>query len=316
MKVDVNTETEEATPEGEELEQEETETPEEISEEEDSDKETPEEEPSEEEEAAFWQNIDEEEEVPASTHVRIKQKLKGRLKEKDSEIEKLKEEIAAIKNGKPSGKQLKRPDKYDFDTDEEYDAALEQYEDQRLAQLEARRRESDLLRRQEEARKAAVESHYDRAGEFVEKFSIAPERYKKADESFRHALETVLPGLGDQAAEEMISYLGPGSEKVIFKVGSKPELLREFQALITENPTGHKAGIFLGKQMQSITNPIKRKSQAPKPTPNLKGDEVNGSAKARSLQKAYKAAHKEGNSQKAFDIRKQARAAGINVSAW
>ena len=52
--------------------------------------------------------VSDEEQVPASTHMHIKQKLKGRVSERDDEISKLKQEIEALKT-KPTVNPGTRP---------------------------------------------------------------------------------------------------------------------------------------------------------------------------------------------------------------
>jgi hypothetical protein len=270
-------------------------------------------------EAEFWQNIDKDEadeSVPVASHIRLKEKLKGRIKERDSEIDELRRELAEVKAGRvvPTAT-LKRPRVEEFDTDEEFEAALDQYEEQRLSQLAGRTNQAEQLKKQKEERTASVDSHYKRADDFVSKYGIAPEKYKSADESIRKAVDVVIPGQGEAITDHLISLLGEGSEKVLFRVGARPEILREFQSLLAEDKTGLKAGIFLGKQMELVTNPKKRTTNAPPPSRQLKGDAAPN-ANAAALKKVYQEAHKSGDNQKAYAAKKQARSAGVNVSTW
>jgi len=274
------------------------------------------------EEAKFWQDIDKDDEaggVPADTHLRIKQKLKGRIKERDSEIEDLRRKVNELQEGRASTapilKDLKKPNEDDFSSTEEYEAAVEKYEEDKLNRLNARMQAEEKQRQAKEARAAAVDSHYKRASEFVAKYGIAPEKYQKADESLRKAVDAVLPGQGESVADHLISLLGDGSEKVMFRIGAKPEVLREFQSLLMEDKTGLKASMFLGRQLELITNPKKRTSKAPPPGRQLKGDAAPN-ANAAALKKKYQEAQKNGEAQKAYDTKKHAREAGINVSAW
>jgi hypothetical protein len=270
-------------------------------------------------EAEFWQNFDKDEadeSVPVASHIRLKEKLKGRIKERDSEIDELRRELAEVKAGRiaPTAT-LKRPRVEEFDTDEEFETALDQYEEHRLSQLAGRTNQAEQLKKQKEERTASVDSHYKRADEFVSKYGIAPEKYKSADESIRKTIDVVIPGQGEAITDHLISLLGEGSEKVLFRVGARPEILREFQSLLAEDKTGLKAGIFLGKQMELVTNPKKRTTNAPPPSRQLKGDAAPN-ANAAALKKVYQEAHKSGDTQKAYSAKKQARAAGVNVSTW
>lgn len=270
------------------------------------------------EEAEFWQNIDKEESdaVPVASHLRVKEKLKGKIKERDSEIDELRRELAELKTGRHvPNVQAKRPREEEFDTNEEYESALDKYEEHRLTQLVSRTAQVDVAKKAVELRAAAVDSHYKRADEFVSKYGIAPEKYKAADESIRKAVDAILPGQGEVVTDHLISLLGEGSEKVLFRLGARPEVLREFQGLLAEDKTGLKAGIFLGKQMELVTNPKKRTTNAPPPSRQLKGDAAPN-ANAAALKKVYQEAHNKGDTQKAYSAKKQARAAGVNVSTW
>jgi len=73
--------------------------------------------------------------------------------------------------------------------------------------------------------------------------------------------------------------------------------------------------MFLGRQLELITNPKKRTSKAPPPGRQLKGDAAPN-ANAAALKKIYQEAMKKGENQKAYDTRRQARASGMNVSTW
>ena len=273
------------------------------------------------EEAEYWQGIDKgestDEPIPAETHIRLKDKLKGRIKERDSEIDQLRRELAELKEGNKvsPASQVKRPREDDYNTTEEYDAALDRYEEQRLSQLAGRTTQAEQAKKTAEARTAAVDTHYKRADEFVSKYGIAPEKYKAADEAIRKAVDAVMPGQGEVVTDHLISLLGEGSERALFRVGARPEVLREFQALLVEDKTGLKAGVFLGRQLELVTNPKKRTTNAPPPSRQLKGD-AGPNANAAALKKVYQEAHKKGDTKKAYAAKKQARSAGVNVSAW
>ena len=269
-------------------------------------------------EAEFWQNVENEEPeaVSVQTHLRIKQKLKGRISERDERIEALEKRIAEYENGgKITPSLSKRPRQEDFDDDDQYEAALDQYDQQRLQSVATKSQQLELARKEKEQRQHAVDNHYQRADEFVGKYAIAPEKYKKADESVRKAVDTVFPNQGDTIADQLISILGEGSEKVFFRVGAKPELLHHFQSLLLEDKSGIKAGVFLGRQMEFITNPKKRTSRAPKPAPQINGDAAGGSS-AKAMKKRYNEAHSKGDTQKAFNLKRSAKKAGYDVSEW
>jgi len=274
-----------------------------------------------EEEKKFWQETDEEplDDVPATTHIRVKQKLKGQLRESNEELEALKQEVADLKKARESLPVLKRPKEDDFETDEEYETAKDKYENdlaqQRYDRIEAERKQAEFAKKQLESVSVAVDDHYTRADEFVKKYSIPEDKFKKADLSIKKAVESVMPGRGEVIVNHIISVLGEGSEKVLFHVGAKSEKLHKLQSLLLEDNTGMKAAIYLGEQKGILTNPIKRTTRAPIPTPKLKGDDITGSNGA-ALKKAYDKAHKAGRLQEAYNAKKAARAAGVNVSTW
>jgi hypothetical protein len=256
--------------------------------------------------------------VNALTHIGIKNKLKGKISERDEEIEKLKAEVTALKST-PEPKVLKRPKEDDFETDEEYEAAKEQYEEaatrQRFDRIEFQKKQSEFQQKYKEIVDAAVNSHYERADKLIAKSGIKPDVYKKADENLRLAIDTILPQQGDTIVDQIISLVGEGSEKVLYFLGNNKAALNEFKSLWIDDKTGIKAAIYLGEQKQRLTNPNKRTTRAPSPSPNLKGDDVAGS-NGTAMKKAYIKAHKSGKNQEAYNAKKAARAAGVDVSTW
>jgi hypothetical protein len=286
-----------------------TETEEDVDSEEEDDK-TPE----------LWQQTEEEPlgDVSGQTHIRIKQKLKGRISDRDAEIEQLKSEIEQLK-ATPAATALKRPKEDDFDTDKEFEAALEDY-DNKMAQsrfdnIENKRKQAELLKKHQANIQQAVDSHYQRADELIEKSGIKPEIYKNADTVLRESVDTILPKQGDIVVDQMISLVGDGSEKVLYYLGNNKTALNEFKSLLIDDKTGLKAAIYLGQQKERLTNPKKQTTRAPAPSPQLGGDAPD-SSKVKSLKKVYDKAHKARNSQAAYNAKKQAKAAGVDVSNW
>jgi hypothetical protein len=86
--------------------------------------------------------------------------------------------------------------------------------------------------------------------------------------------------------------------------------------LLVEDPTGLRATMYLGQQRERLLNNTRRMSKAPAPGKKVKGDAAPTSAKAKSLLKKRKAAQAVGNLQAAYDIKKQAKQQGIDVSTW
>ena len=268
-----------------------------------------------------WQETGDEEypDVPAATHVRKVKKLKGRISERDEENERLKAENKELREGNQKQKQLKRPIPEDFDTDELYQTALGEHEtDIAEARYDKIETDRNLKLSAEKARKElseAVETHYTRASELVEKSGIKPEIYKKADENVRAAVETVIPKNGDLITDQIISILGEGSEKVMYFLGNNTPARNQFQTLLMEDKTGMKAAVYLGQQKERLTNPKKMTTKTPAPSPKVDGDETV-SAKGGTFKKRYDKAHKEGKLQLAYNAKKEARSAGVDVSVW
>jgi hypothetical protein len=69
--------------------------------------------------------------------------------------------------------------------------------------------------------------------------------------------------------------------------------------------------MWLGQEKQRLTNPIKPRSNAPDPAKSVKGEVPTGSAG--KFKKKYDSAK---SPQEAYDIKKAAKAAKVDVSQW
>lgn len=272
-----------------------------------------------------WQQTDDQSSdgVPVGTHIKVKQKLKGRISERDDEITRLKAEIEKLKtgnNGQADTTELpKRPKPEDYDTDEEYQAALDQYDDNamvaRLDKAEQQRRVKEAQTQARQALDAAVNNHYERAEKLVSESGISPDVYKETDTAVRQAIESVRPKQGDIIADQIVSFLDEGSEKVMYYLGRNKSALNELKSLLSTDPSGIKAAVYLGQQKERLTNPQKKRSRAAKPESQISGDE-SGNNKGSALKRKYDQAHKDRNPQLAYNIKKEARKTGVNVSGW
>jgi chromosome segregation ATPase len=278
---------------------------------------------SDEDEAAISKG--EEEKVPVKTHLKIKSKLKGRLSDAEKENKRLKEENERLQSLKTDEPKLKKPLPEDFKTDDEYEAALDKYEDavatQRYYKIAETERKTTAQKKAIEARQQSVEKHYERAAELVESSGIKPELFKNADTKFRSAIDSIVPGSGDVLADHFIDLLGEGSEKVIYYLGVNEAGRNKFQALFSSEPqSGMKAAVYLGQLKQKLLKPAKMTSNAPAPATRHNGDDKPGSGsdkkRAKALKKEYKNAAKSGNPQDIYNARKEARKLGIDVSDW
>ena len=278
------------------------------------------------EEIEAWMADDDETEqtdsdlMPVSAHIRAKRKLKGRISDQTDEIERLKTENEQLKaKTTPKNERPVRPRRDDFDDDEQYEAALDNYEDERDTFLLGRATQETSVRENQQKTQQnitkAVDSHYDRAEKLLESAGISAENYKQADLEVRQSVESIRKGQGDQVVDYMISLLGDGSEKVMYKLGRSKALRGEFLSALIEDPSGLKAAAFLGHQKATLLNTTKRKSNTPPPETDINGDE-KATAQAGSLKRKYDEAHKRGNTQTAFDLKREAKQAGVDTSKW
>ena len=262
--------------------------------------------------------------VPVSTHIRMKQKLKGRLTDSNEEVARLRAENEALKAGVQQTPKLKvtpkRPRQEDFDTILDHEEALSEYEDKMLeVRLETANTKVEIKNAQSRAKanlEKAVDSHYERASKLIQDNGIDTEVYKQTDLVVREAIESIRPGIGDFVTDQIISILGDGSEKVLFYLGRNKNALNEFKSLLTDDPTGLKASLFLGQQRERLLNTKRKTSKAPPPDDDIRGDDSPTSANASALLKRRQAAVKKGDLQMAYNVKKQAKAAGVDVSKW
>ena len=258
--------------------------------------------------------------VPVGKFVSVKKKLKGQISDRDEEIETLKRENAELIKQKPKEETvLVRPKKIDFDTEELFDEALDTYNQSRTTEAINRTRLEDQQKAgQVQAQQQlveAVDNHYERAEKLISESGITSEVYRTADTTVRAAVEAITPNLGDVIVDQVISILGDGSEKVLYYLGRNKTALAKFQNLLATDRSGMKAAVYLGQEKQRLTKPIKPRSSAPNPATDIKGDEVLTGAEGR-YKKKYDAAHSKNDNQSAYNAKKEARAAGVDVSKW
>lgn len=274
-----------------------------------------------------WLKSDSAQAVPLAKHVELKHKLKARLSEKDDAIEQLKAEIAALKSGGVMNQQqqpqqpVKVPKLSDFDYDEDkyaeamadYSTQLVEKKFQSFASNSQQQQQQQLVQQQ---REKALDSHYERAQQLVEAGKISPDVYRSAEQSLRQTLQQIT-GNGDSVADEMISRLGDGSAKVIAHLGINQGAMAMLQKKLIDDPTGLSAAVYLGQLEAKFSGVATNKlSKAPAPESNVRATAPTGTATSESLKRAYQSASKSGNAQKAFDVRQQARAQGVNTSNW
>ncbi len=261
--------------------------------------------------------------VPVAAHVKTKRKLKSKLSDRDSEIEQLRAENEALKKPQQQAPlaRPKRPRTTDFDDQDKYEEAMDVYEDAVMAyqtnfvaaNASHTQQQVDHMRNVDKG----VDAHYDRAAVLVTEQNIDPDVFRKADETVKGIIEAVLPRKGEIVFNELVSMLGEGSEKAMIYVGTNKNAKNEFHSLLNSDKTGIKAAMYLGRISERINSLGSKTSQARKPAKVLKGG-TGGSAgrTASAFQKKYAEAHKAKRSQEAFNIKREAKAAGVDTSKW
>lgn len=251
-----------------------------------------------------------------------KKKLRAKLEAKhNDETEKLQKRIQELEQGKqPDLQKPKRDDFYDqADPDEAYAEAVAEWKwNQKHAESQAeqaaKNAERQRLEKQQEVSQG-VDSHYQRAVTLAEESGISAEAYQAADFRVRQAVDEVFQGAGDSITDALIATLGEGSERVFYNLGVNKARLSELQTLLKSDSSGIRAAVYLGGLKRDLTAPQKRKSTTPKPAPTAEGDAPQ-SASVKALKSKYDKAHAKGDSQAAFDAKREARLAGVNTNQW
>ena len=280
----------------------------------------------EETEVEAWMQSDSQEShdsVPLTAHTKLRSKLKAKIGDRDDEITALRAELEAFKHNQSAPQQVatKRPTREDFDYDDDkYDAALDAYYmaqmDSKLGSVAQKTQQSEQQNRVMQQTEESVGQHYQRAEKLIKDSGITPDIYQAADRSFREVIESVLPGMGDNVTEALIARIGNGSEKVLFAFGRSTERKNELAKALRDDPTGIQAAILLGRKAAEFEMPGKKKTRAPAPAPRAEGGEGGIITSNSKLAKKYAAAEKSGDLQAAFNARREARKAGIDVSKW
>lgn len=260
---------------------------------------------------------------------KAKAKLRAKLEKRhDGEVEKLKQEIESLKGQltqSSAAKSLQKPKREDFfdsdDPESAYEDALLAWQKADLkAEISAEQAASQTQQQNlsyiRETEKA-VDQHYERAIKLAEKSDISAEQYQTADFRVRSMIESLYPNAGDAITDGLIANLGEGSEKVFYNLGVNQARLGELRSRLERDKTGVSAAMYLGQLKAELNSPRKRKTTAPKPSPNLDGDVgKTDEARFKALKKKYDAAHKSGDMQTAFNIRREARKAGALTRDW
>ena len=258
--------------------------------------------------------------VPVDTHVAMKRKLKGKLRDSDEELQSLRAENEQLKQSSAPATvdAPKRPVLDDFDTDEEYYAALEKYEDDRMQAAyvanQVTEQQKSTGRKFQERVTASVDSHFDRAAELVEKHSISPEVYQQATETVRGAMDDINPGLKtfDIFVDVMRGY---DSDKTVFSIGRNKNKLAMLKETLHDDKSGLRTAFILGMETARLDGVKARTSNAPAPGSQIAGDEQGGKNVA-AMKRKFNKLCDAGKTAEAFAIRRKAKKDKIEVKDW
>jgi len=264
---------------------------------------------------------DEKKGVPVATHVRVKHKLKGKINEQDALIAQLREENQQLAQQPVAPMALnppKRPRNSDFGTDDEFETAMDAYDDQNreyMAQFASHNTvQTQKVQQQESETNKAVDDHYERAEKLVQENSINPEVFKQTDTMVKSIIESVMPKAGEQIFNHLVTLVGEGSEKTMFYLGRNKAAQNEFHRLLAQDNSGLKAALYLGRITERIGGAKNQSSRSPKPATQLQGD-VSNTVKGGALYRKY--AQVSGKDpQRAYNLKKEAKAKGIDTSQW
>lgn len=263
-------------------------------------------------------------------HLRLKNKdLKAKNQERDSELEELRQKVNDLSNQPKEVKEVlpSRPKLEDFDFDEQrHSDAEEAWIDKKIElklnkgiettqQNKAKELEAQAAIK---VRDDAVHKHLNKASKLITDKKVTQDAWLAGDLLIRQTLDQVFPGTGNEVADQFISLMesnGEGSEKAWFYLGNNPKELTEFKNKLLNDKSGASGLMYLSKIQEKASKPPRNKrSDAPKPAANLKGDAATGTAK--SLKKNYDKAVKDGNIQARLDAKIAAKKSGTDVSKW
>lgn len=304
----------------------------------DDEEESSDKEPAQEAEVELWMQGEEQtspnddKSFDSSDMAKLRRKLKAKAEEKDDEIAQLKRELEAIKTGatqapvnnQPVTQQPKREDFYEADDpDEAYINALTDWKlEQRQQATSAQAQEAQQQAEQEkfnQLQKKKLDNHYEQVQDLISSNVITPDSYQAAETTVRRAFDVATGGNGDALTDTIIAQLanlGEGSAKVVFHLGKNATNRTKLVDAFVDDPSGLTMMGVLGELKAKLTSaPVKKISSAPSPSASLKGGEAGGDNSAK-LARRYKEAHKRGDAQSAFNIKQEAKAAGIETRNW
>ncbi len=257
----------------------------------------------------------------------VRRKWQGRARAAEGEAAELRKKVEELEKKlttpvqTPTTAIAPTPKRDAYKSDEEYLAALTEYQVRMLAdrqKSESAAAERTRAQQEELSRiEQAVDEHYVRVDKLAQKSGIKPETYQAAELKVRNVVEANAPrkGKGDLITDFLISSMGEGSEKVIYNLGVNDARRNHLTKLLKEDPTFVKAAVYLGELKTQLTAPVKKASGAPPPIDDVQGDR-SGKTPGGDLKRKYDDAHKKGDIQAALGIKRQAKGLKIDTSAW
>ena len=257
--------------------------------------------------------------ISTDKFIGMKDRLKGKLRDSDEELQALRTENEQLKQSSAPATvdAPKFPRVDDFDTDDEYHKALEKYQHDQIQAVYAGNQEEENQKsagkKFQERVTASMDSHFDRAAELVEKHSISPEVYQQATETVRGAMDDINPGL--KTFDTFVDIIGEGSEKTVFSIGRNKTKLAMLKETLHGDKSGLKAAFFLGQETARLNGVKTRTSNAPVPGSQIAGDEQGGKNVA-AMKRKFNKLCDAGKTAEAFTIRRQAKKDKIDVKDW
>jgi hypothetical protein len=247
-----------------------------------------------------------------------KRKLRAKLERKHSdELAELKAENETLRRGGSTAaaqpQQAAMPTLESCDYDEaNYSKSLQAWIQGQVQAGQSTSQVSDRQSKAQQAQESAVDDHYSRAAKLAKETGISDEVYHRADLAVRQAVESAFPDKGDMITDQFIYRLGIGSDKVMYYLGRNQRELDVFKGKLSSDPSGIEAATYLGELKGRVATPQKKVTKAPAPAARAEGGDGHSTGGSK-LMKKYQATT---DMQARFDLKRQAKTDGIDVSKW
>lgn len=250
-------------------------------------------------------------------------KQKQKAREYKTELEELKSELKAIREGQPAQTQAKPqppaneiqlppfPDLYDEGIDgdrQKYDQAIKKWW---VKSRETEQRNAQADQQQTEYKRQMEDMTHNlakRLGKFASEHKIKDERVISAAEKATSEIDEATKIDGSLAY--LLDSVGDGGERVAYYIGTNDAAMTKVKGLLQQDKTGMKAIAEMTRMAERLKpKHSSRTSKAPAPDTPLKGD--GSSANAKSLQGKY---DKATDPNELMRLRKKARELGVKLT--